>query len=256
MADNIIWPGIVQASAQNTPAVIRATDNAGIYTLLVNGLWTPADIANLSVFLHFAAGNCFVSNGGAVSGVGDAVGYVAPLYGTSISASEATNKPTFRADGLEFNATDSILTLSANVVSASDFTIYAAGICADNSSFPLIGSSATGAVIGNVFGSASVLDDSGGGPGSSTLSGNILMRFAVSSGSYRLDATSVFTNQNGSSGTYTLDEIGAATGAGDRNSDTASRYQLIIGVNRAIAFGSAEDILIRSWITTNVGASL
>lgn len=45
MADNIIWPGIVQSSAQNTPAVIRATDNAGIYTLLVNGLFDPAATA-------------------------------------------------------------------------------------------------------------------------------------------------------------------------------------------------------------------
>lgn len=37
MADNIIVAGLVQASAQNTPAVIRAIETGGVYTLVVSG---------------------------------------------------------------------------------------------------------------------------------------------------------------------------------------------------------------------------
>jgi len=259
MADNIIWPGIVQASAQNTPAVIRATDNAGIYTLLVNGLWTPADIANLSVFLHFAAGNCFESNGGAVSTAGNPVGYVAPLFGTSINAEELVLKPTFRADGLEFDALGvNRLPLSAST-GGGPLTIYTSQLAASGTTLPILQSVAGLAMAGLATGQGIAQDDAFGSTGSAmTVDAISLIRYSQAStgGDFTFNATGSVGSTGNALDAFTFDLIGGTGGAGYANTSTANRFRLIIAVLRNITLGSAEDLQIRAWIAANDGAAL
>ncbi len=42
--DNIICTGIVQADNQSVPAIIRATQSGGVYTIVVGGGSAPSDI--------------------------------------------------------------------------------------------------------------------------------------------------------------------------------------------------------------------
>jgi hypothetical protein len=265
MADNIIWPGIVQAAAQNTPAVIRATDNAGVYTLLVNGLWTPADIANLALFNHYkpaiTPACCFESNGGAATAANGVVGYAAPLYGSPLSASELVLKPTLRTNGLEFDALGTQLLTLSSAINVGAITIYAAVLAASGANFPIIGDSSASGSISVSGGGVSVMDDGFGTIASTSITTDAvgLVRFSLSAigGSYSIAATGT-AESSGSSGAsaMTLQTIGSAAGAFVSNDSTANRSAALIVVSRNIVFGSAEDLLIRGWLTTNTGATL
>lgn len=225
--------------------------------------WTPADIANLTVFHNYQPGAncCFVSNGGAASGAGDAVGYAAPLYGSSLSASEATNKPTLRANGLEFAADGSQLLTLSSALGVGATTIYAALLASSGSSvFPVIGHPTTSAFFGVTGATVLIQDDVGATFGSQIITTDAvsMLRFSQASvgGAYRIDSTGSITQTGSALGAMTLETLAQAVGAGGSNDSADNRILAIVAVARNIAFGSTEDLNIRGWFTTNTGATL
>lgn len=224
--------------------------------------WTPADIADLAIFFHFKPGaNCaYASNGGAAAGAGDPVGYAAPLFGTSISASEATNKPTLQADGLQLDAAGVELLSFASQFSATDITVYWSMILDAGSNVACFASDAVqGSLLGGT-GDVSIWDNT-----TSTFNRPIdtgaltLGRFSMTAGGdWSIIATSQL--EDGATGStnngFNFNQIGGTGAIGSGNDSTANRFRLVIAIKRAIALGSAEDLLIRNWIAANDGASL
>lgn len=224
--------------------------------------WTPADIANLALFFWFKPGvDCaYASNGGAAAGAGDSVGYAAPLFGASISASEATNKPTLQADGLQLDdAGVELLSLSSPIAGDGAFTAYWSMIYATGSSLATFATDATlGSFIGANSGNGTIADEN-----LSELSSGLIVDApaltradCVSLGGDVTLTTGSGSTTTGAFGNFPLSQIGGTGGFGSFNDNTANRFRLVILINRHIALGSAEDLLIRSWITGNDGTSL
>ncbi len=224
-------------------------------------VWTPADIADLAVFFWFKPGaNCaYASNGGAAAGAGDPVGYAAPLFGASISASEATNKPTLQADGLQLDAAGlELLSLSSPADGAGAFTAYWSMIYADSQQATFLTDSSLGAYLGASSGSGSIADENLG-ESFSSIDANTpaLVRFDCTGlGGDVVINSSLGSSSGSGSGNFSMNQIGGTSGFGSFNQNTANRFRLLIWINRRIELGSAEDLLIRSWITANDGTSL
>lgn len=223
--------------------------------------WTPADIADLALFFWFKPGvNCaYASNGGAAAGAGDPVGYAAPLFGTSISASEATNKPTLQADGLQLDAAGVELLNFSSQFSATDITVYWSMIVDAGSSVACLASDTVQASLLGGAGDVSIFDDIG------TRFNGALNTGVVVLGRFNMDAAGNYsvssTGGGDSSGTVTnngfdFNQIGGTGAIGSGNDSESNRFRLLIAVKRSIALGSAEDLLIRNWIATNDGAEL
>lgn len=224
--------------------------------------WTPADIADLAIFFHFKPGvNCaYASNGGAAAGAGDPVGYAAPLFGTSISASEATNKPTLQADGLRLDAAGVELLNFSSQFSATDITVYWSMIVDAASSMACFASdTAQGSLLGGA-GDVCIFDNT-----SNYLSGPASAFNAVIMGRFNMDAAGNYSMSasgeppdigsipnNG----FDFNQIGGTGAIGAGNDSVDNRFRVLIAINRSIALGSAEDLLIRNWISTNDGAAL
>lgn len=224
--------------------------------------WTPADIADLALFFHFKPGaNCaYASNGGAAAGAGDPVGYAAPLFGTSISASEATNKPTLQADGLQLDAAGvELLNFSAQF-SATDITIYWSQIIASDSSVACFASDSVFQSFLGGAGAVSIFDNLGGGHNAPLLTTNavVMGRLTFSAlGEKSLTATG-YPEQTATTTNFgfSFNQIGGIGAIGAGNDSESNRFRLVIAIKRAIALDSAEDLLIRNWISTNDGAEL
>ena len=226
--------------------------------------WTPADIADLAIFFHFKPGvNCaYASNGGAATGAGDPVGYAAPLFGAPISASNAIAllQPTLQADGLQLDAAGLELLNFSTQFSATDITIYWSMILGAASSIACF---ATDAVQGSLLGGASdvgIFDNLSNYLSAAASSFNevIMGRFNMSgAGDYSVIATGE-ANNSGSTTNFGFDfnQIGGTGAIGAGNDSVDNRFRVLIAINRAIALGSAEDLLIRNWISTNDGAEL
>lgn len=225
-------------------------------------VWTPADIADLAIFFWFKPGvDCaYASNGGAAAGAGDSVGYAAPLFGATISASEATNKPTLQADGLQLgDAGVQLLNLSSPIAGDGAFTAYWSMVYATGSTLaPFATDSALGSFIGANTGGGAIADEN---------SSELVSTLAVDVPALgRADCVSLggdVTIMTGSGsattsafGNFPLSQIGGTGGFGYFNDNVANRFRLLIWINRRIALGSAEDLLIRNWIATNDGTSL
>jgi len=221
--------------------------------------WTPADITDLTVFLHFAAGNCFESNDNTVSTAGNPVGYVAPLFGTAINAGSLVLKPTFREDGLKFDSAGAqqLLPSADIVLSGTGSTVYTVQIATSGQICPILNSIAGQAFVSG-DGSGVIFQSDGTQSSAMAMTQDSLSVFRMdidASGDATIDATGAVQNQLPAAGAFTFDLI-AGTGANLANDSAANRYVLIIAVARRIVLGSAEDLLIRGWITTNTGASL
>jgi len=224
--------------------------------------WTPADIADLALFFHFKPGaNCaYASNGGAAAGAGDPVGYAAPLFGTSISASEATHKPTLQADGLQLDAAGVELLSFSSQFSATDITIYWSMIVDAGSSVACFASDmAQGSLLGGT-GDVGIFDNLSNylNKPTNTFNAVVMGRFNMdAAGSYSMSASGESPDigsilNNG----FDFNQIGGTGAIGIGNDSTANRFRLVIAVKRCIALDSAEDLLIRNWISTNDGAAL
>lgn len=224
--------------------------------------WTPADIADLAIFFWFKPGaNCaYASNGGAAAGAGDPVGYAAPLFGTSISASEATNKPTLQADGLQLDAAGvELLNFSAQF-SATDITVYWSMIVDAASSMACFASdTAQGSLLGgagdvSVFDNASNYLSAAASAFNTVIMGRLNMNGA---GDYSVISTGEANNSGSATNSgFDFNQIGGTGAIGAGNDSVDNRFRVLIAINRSIALGSAEDLLIRNWISTNDGAAL
>jgi len=221
--------------------------------------WTPADIANLSVFALLTPGFVYTDVARTTLATAGQTGKgIEPLFGTSISLSEATNTPTLRSDGLEFDASgvQQLLPSAKIVLSGTGSTVYTVQKAASGQICPFLNS-----IAGNWFVSgdgSGVIFQSGGPSGGMAMVQDALSVFRMDidgSGDAVIDATGGVQNQLPGAGMFTFDLI-AGTGINLANDSTANRYVLIVTVARRIVFGSAEDLLIRGWITTNTGASL
>ncbi len=251
MADNIIWPGIVQASAQNTPAVIRATDNAGIYTLLVSGLWTPAEVT-WALALQYDAAHCTSNT------AGQPVSSVSASYGASRTASQAlTLRPTFRTDGIEYDgALAQYMELSSSLVLNGAFTSYhvfnsPAG--ADNFA---IGSITTTALLALSSGGIILYDDIGSGPSLGGASGLILVRVSSDgAGNVSLKATGGLNTTSAGFGTATIEVIGASVNNAAYSGSTANR-SIADFITLTDNTGTAENTNMLAWLLSTYGATL
>lgn len=231
---------------------------------IAEGPWTPADIPDLSVFLHFSAGNCYESNGGASSTDGNPVGYVAPLFGTSITASEATNKPTFRANGLQLDTAGlKKLVLSSEILGNGEFTIYWSMLMTGANTINVLSHSTSMSFLGSGGSSVAIYDENTNGaeiPLDISNSPSLYLgRFDTDglNGHYEMNATyGSSVSGSGAYGSFPFDQIGGLGNVGAATDSQDARIRLIILVNRRIEIDSPEDILIRNWIKENDGAEL
>jgi len=221
--------------------------------------WTPSDIVGLEVFNWCSIGNCYVSDGGAVSAIDGQVGYVEPLYGTTNALSTASNKPTLKADGLQFAADGSSrLAFDTPIVFDASTTLYLVAkmdtgatftpVLSDDVGLGYIGSDDAGATI--------YFDDSASGgsfginPGGLVLIKTSADSLAVVTGQITGDVASAPgstpSTHNQIAGTSAVDPSFS-------NASLANRYLLYIFINRLIADDSTEDLYIRAWILANCG---
>lgn len=233
----------------------------GIQSPLIGAApWTPADIANLSVFLQFSAGNCYTDVARTtLATVGQMVKGVAPLFGTSISASEATNAPTLRAAGLEFDSAGVHQLLLSAGFTGGPLTIYTSQLAVSGTTLPILQSVVGLAMAGLSTGEGIAQDDAFGSTGSAmTVDAISLIRYSQAStgGDFTFNATGSVGSTGNALDAFTFDLIGGTGGAGYANTSTTNRFRLIIAILRNIALGSAEDLQIRAWIAENDGAAL
>ena len=226
--------------------------------------WTPADIADLAIFFWFkpGEGTCFSDVAGTTpSAAGDAVKNVTALYGAQVTeATEATNFPTLQSDGLQLDAAGVELLSFSSQFSATDITVYWSMITDAGSSVAC-------------FASDTVQQSMLGGIPYPTIYDNIPDEFTtgvysagVAMGRFSMDSSgnwSVSSTGGGPTGSGTtpnrgfdFNQIGGTGAFGSGNDSTANRFRLVIAVKRSITLDSAEDLLIRNWITTYDGASL
>lgn len=228
--------------------------------------WTPADIADLAIFFWFkpGEGTCFSDVAGTTpAAAGDAVKNVTALYGAQVTeATEATNFPTLQADGLQLDDLGVQQLVFSSQFSSGTFTAYWSMIVGEGSN---VAAFAADSVENSFLGGGAAVtirddDDQGAFSGLDGTGIFILGRFnqTVAGGSYSMIATGMpestdsgFTHTN-----FSFNQIGGTGAFGYGNDSTANRFRLLILVNRSIALGSAEDLLIRDWITTNDGAAL
>jgi len=270
MADNIIWPGIVQSSAQNTPAAIRATDNAGVYTLLVNGLWTPADIADLAYFSQNRVPNCFYNDGSSdqQSGITDSVHFINQLFGATGTIVDGADV-ILRADGLDPLPGNGVMTLggdgNSTGIGTGDFTLYSTQFIGAGSLLPILGSGAFQSYIilsGGVNYQDNMANSAGSVGGATDDQWSLVtVRYVSATQTLYLNCTGNGPGDNqtniGGSG-ISFDRYLAAPGATYFNDNANNRARTFIGIRRYIAEASIEDARILNWFAnpTNDGATL
>lgn len=225
--------------------------------------WTPADIANLSVFfwLSPSSGACLQGPPpNDVVAVDNPIHYVAPLFGSTISAATDGSSPILRSDGMELDAGGINRLLFSSPFSSGELTVYWSFIAAAGTMQIFAQHSTENALVG---GSSEIaIYDNVGNPATCNIDnpGTIVMgRFNIDGafGNHRLDGTdqSSVEGSGGYSG-YSFNQLGGVGGLGANNDSADNRYRLLIVVNRSITFDSAEDLLIRNWVSTNDGAEL
>lgn len=222
--------------------------------------WTPAEVAGLSVFHHYTEGNLRVAPAGAVSGVGDPVGYVEPLFRTTVSASEASNKPVLRADGLELDAGGvNLLTLSSPLLGTGDFTVYWAFYGSTTSVVPLLSDTVAGSLLGSAGAGEIGIYDTISNPYSVT---NDYQSVHPVLGRFSYNATTDDTSLIASSQaevtsnidvTFPFNQIGGTGAVGVGNDNVNNRLLALVYVDRVITLDSIEDLNIRAWLAANVG---
>lgn len=235
-----------------------------LVALSEGGPWTPADIADLAIFFWFKPGVdcCYQNIGGAASGAGNRVGYAAPLFGASISArvDNIAFRPTLQSDGLQLDAGGSRFLSFSSQFAATDITAYWSMIVDSASTVACFASDTLEDTLIGGNGDVSIYDNFGIPFASPRTTGAVILgRFNMDeeNGNYSM----ISTGQSENAGTETnfgfnFNQIGGTGAIGSGNDSTANRFRLVIAIKRSIVLGSAEDLLIRNWITTYDGASL
>lgn len=226
-------------------------------------VWTPADIADLAIFFWFkpGEGTCFSDVAGTTpSAAGGAVKNVTALYGAQVTeATEATNFPTLQSDGLQLDAAGVELLSFSSQFSATDITVYWSMIVDAGSSVACFASdTAQGSLLG---GSAdiSIFDNGTNGYNLPIVASALTLgRFNMdAAGNYSMCASGETPNVGSALNSgFDFNQIGGIGTIGAGNDSESNRFRLVIAIKRAIALDSAEDLLIRNWISTNDGASL
>ncbi len=249
-----------QPSCSNI-VTISPTNSAAI-TDSNSGVWTPADIANLEIFLHFKAGHVYQDAAGTIPAtVGTPVNYVAPLFGTTNAATgDEINDPTLQSDGLQLDAggVDKLL-LTSPVLGNGAFTVYWSFIQATGAVSAFLSHSTLATLLGGL-GDVAIYDTNTNAANTS------IVPDAVTLGRFSTDALNgnfhmISTNETAFAGAnsfqaFSYDQIGGTGFVGAGNDSINNRYRLIIWINRNISYLSAEDLKIREWIATNDGATL
>lgn len=223
--------------------------------------WTPAQLPSLTLYQSNTTPNCLTTLGG-VAGAGDSVATVNALFGTSNPAGQLVplSQPTFQTSGLQYDAGGSdLLTLSSTLSLTGDFSAYLVGNYVNGSDMIPLGSAATSAAIGWVFGQLGLYDDSGSQAGDTPSfgSGLFLLRIIRASGTVQMDITgSIGTPASRFTGTVSLDTTGQAPGQGDSNSDTGNRYVMQSVQTAANTIGGTTDLAFLNYILTTYGVSL
>lgn len=227
--------------------------------------WTPSDIPDLAIFFWFkpGVGSCSSDVAGTTpAAAGDAVKNVAALYGAQVTeATEATNFPTLQSDGLQLDDLGVELLSFSSQFSATDITVYWSMIVDAGSSVACFASdTAQPSLLGGVA-DIGIYDNTASPFSRAIAAGDLALgRFSMTAGG---DWSIIATGQveNAATGAvnngFSFNQIGGVSFAiGSGNDSTANRFRLLIAVKRSIVLGSAEDLLIRNWISTNDGASL
>lgn len=236
-----------------------------LVALSAEGPWTPADIADLALFFWFkpGEGTCFSDVAGTTpSAAGDAVKNVTALYGAQVAeATEATNFPTLQSDGLQLDAAGVELLSFSSQFSATDITVYWSMIVDAGSSVACFASdTAQPSLLGGVA-NISIYDNASGSFNRAIGAGILTLgRFSMTAGGdWSIIATGQVQNEatGAANNGFDFSQIGGISFAvGSGNDSVDNRFRVLIAIKRAIALGSAEDLLIRNWIATNDGASL
>lgn len=211
----------------------------------------PATIANLALFLQYDAAHCTSST------PGQPVSAVSASYGTTRTASAAGGaRPTFRANGLEYDgASSQVMDLSSALVLNAAFTLYSVFNVPAGADLFAVGSVSTPALIGLAGGTITALDDAGGGPTLASLTGLSLIRLSVDGvGSCSFKATGAQSGV-GTVGVTTLEVIGASPNNTAFSGSTANRSLCDI-IKTGDNSGTAEDANILAWLLATYGATL
>jgi len=142
--------------------------------------------------------------------------------------------------------------------SATDITIYWSMIVDAGSSAACF---ASDTVQPSLLGGAAdvcIFDNIGNSFNSPLVTGVVLGRFSMDvAGNFSMKTTGEAESTGGTANQgFDFSQIGGTGAVGGGNDSTSNRFRLVIAVKRAITLGSAEDLLIRNWISTNDGAEL
>lgn len=260
--NNLHWSAITKLNKEFQKIYYEIT---GTPTQVNYIKWTPAAIEDLLVCLQFTEGNCYESNGGAATVDGLPVGYVSPLFGSSISATAVEiEKPTLRADGLDMGTNGSTkLVLSSELPGDGEFTVYWSVMVKSTGVINFLCHSTAATLLGGGGSGLGIYDTN---TNSSEVAWDANRIPSILLGRYDTDAlngnftsSATYGTDNVGSGSfqdYPFDQIGGLGGVGMPTDQSSTRLRLLIYVNRHIALNSPEDILIRNWIKENDGAEL
>lgn len=221
--------------------------------------WTPADIADLAIFFHFKEGNgsCFYGTDPAVADGG--MDKILGLYGAEVT--QAEGNVTLRPDGLQLAADGSTSMAFSSQFSATDITIYWSQMIANDSAIACFASDSVFLSLLGGTPDVTIVDNIGNIHNSPLLTTNavVMGRLTFSAlGEKSLIATG--QAERSSTGEtnfgFSFNQIGGIGAIGVGNDSESNRFRLVIAIKRAIALGSAEDLIIRNWIAANDGASI
>lgn len=218
------------------------------------GIWTPAQISGLSVFLR--------QQSGFVTAPGNAITACAAQFGTSNGATANGVSPTLTGTGAQFDqAGDDTLTLGTPLVlGGQPFTVYCVGTLATAVVWAPIGSSSTTSVIYSDTIQIQAQDDNGNqlvGSFTTAPSGLIIVRLDY-------DGTTATLTWTGNTvgvaatgmGPFTLDSIGNWPNGGAPDGSPSNRQLATIVVYGRDIVGTSDETKLLAWIASNLnGAS-
>lgn len=215
--------------------------------------FNPASIANLVLFLQYDAAHCTSST------PGQPVSAVSASYGTTRTASAAGGaRPTFRANGLEYDGSASqFMDLSSALVLNGAFTSYHVFNTPAGADCIPVGSVLGKGFFGLISGELLVFNDAEAStslPTSST--GILLARLSRTAGDdLTIDITGAAPSTGSFSGDITLDCIGATPGNTAFSGSTANRSLCDI-IKTGDNSGTQENTDTLAWLFANYTAAL
>lgn len=218
---------------------------------------TPRPQNTLGVF-PYTANPCSPGDGVAVCPDQFATTISSPLTYDRVFNSSASDGPTFRSDGLQFDTAGlKTLTLYNTTIQGglSEFTMYLWGTLINGATWIALGDSAGFGIASVQASSFGVTDDSGFfniNTSSDVTGGKILCRVSLNAaGIYSTQATGCTSSTDGSipPSTFSFDAIGHAPGESITNDNLGNRHMGQIIIGRYIVPGSPEDLGLMAGIS-------